>query len=85
MSHVETYREKDFARHNMRPGITGLAQINGRNTISWTHRYDYDLFYVRRHNFKIDASIILKTIVIVISRRGHQSSGDQQRVEKNEE
>lgn len=85
MSHVETYRQKDFARHSVRPGITGLAQTKGRNSISWTHRYDYDSFYVRHYNFKMDAGIMLETISVVIRQYGHQSFGDHKRVENNAE
>ena len=75
-SHVSEYRQRDYARHNIRPGITGLAQINGRNSLTWEERYDYDLMYVSTYNFKLDIFIILKTIAVVLGQDGHNPNGD---------
>jgi lipopolysaccharide/colanic/teichoic acid biosynthesis glycosyltransferase len=75
-SHVSKYRQSDYARHNIRPGITGLAQINGRNSLTWEERYDYDLIYVSTYNFKLDIFIILKTIAVVLGQDGHNPNGD---------
>jgi undecaprenyl phosphate N,N'-diacetylbacillosamine 1-phosphate transferase len=76
-SHVASYREKDFARHNVRPGLTGLAQINGRNSITWECRYNFDLYYVNSYNFYFDAIILMKTIFVVIAQKGFQLYGDK--------
>ena len=54
----------------MRPGLTGLAQINGRNAITWEERFDYDINYVNNVTFLMDLKIIIKTISKVIKREG---------------
>ena len=82
-SHVLEYRKIDYARHNIRPGITGLAQINGRNSLTWEERYDYDLLYVSTYNLKMDIFIILKTIAVVLGQDGHNPNGDIKRADKN--
>ena len=82
-SHVLEYRQCDYARHNIRPGITGLAQINGRNSLTWEKRYDYDLSYVSTYSFKMDIFIILKTIAVVLGQDGHNPNGDLKRADKN--
>jgi undecaprenyl phosphate N,N'-diacetylbacillosamine 1-phosphate transferase len=82
-SHVSEYRQSDYARHNIRPGITGLAQINGRNSLTWEERYDYDLMYVSTYNFKLDIFIILKTVSVVFRHYGHNPNGDPKRADKN--
>lgn len=56
------YNEIEKHRHDVRPGLTGLAQINGRNNLSWEERFDYDIQYVNKITFKTDSIIILKTI-----------------------
>lgn len=55
---------------SMKPGITGLAQVNGRNTLSWEEKLKYDYFYVRHFSLGLDLRIILKTIVVLIARQG---------------
>ena len=54
----------------MRPGITGLAQVKGRNNISWPKRIKYDIEYVKRFNILLDIKIILETVLIVLKRDG---------------
>ena len=61
-------------RHDVKPGITGLAQINGRNAISWTKKFKYDLFYVRNYSFLIDLKILFITCKRVILRNGINES-----------
>lgn len=56
------YNEFEKHRHDVRPGLTGLAQINGRNNLSWEERFNYDIQYVNKITFKGDSIIILKTI-----------------------
>ena len=69
-SHFFRYTERQKRRLDVLPGITGLAQVNGRNTIPWTKRIDYDLMYIDRINFLLDLKIIYKTFSIVFSGRG---------------
>ena len=64
------YTERERARHSVRPGLTGLAQIHGRNNIrSWEERFAYDLQYVDRCSFCMDCAIIAKTVVNVVQRK----------------
>lgn len=60
--------EQQRQRHNVRPGLTGLAQINGRNNISWEQKFEYDLKYVNKITFLGDCRIIFKTVGKVLSR-----------------
>lgn len=62
------YNEKERIRHCVRPGLTGLAQINGRNIISWEERFSYDIEYVKNISFKLDILILLKTVIKVLRR-----------------
>jgi len=60
-------------RHAVRPGITGLAQTEGRNLLSWEAKFDYDIHYVENHNFLIDMRILFKTFLQVIKGVGVRS------------
>lgn len=60
------YTDEENRRHEVRPGLTGLAQINGRNSTSWKSRFRYDVEYVDNISFKKDIQIILKTILVVL-------------------
>ena len=62
------YTEEERHRHDVRPGLTGLAQINGRNTVNWEERFQYDLDYINNISFKEDTKIILRTVKKVIKR-----------------
>lgn len=62
------YNEKEKHRHDVRPGLTGLAQINGRNTLNWEERFKYDIEYVNTITFMNDFKIFLKTIYRVFKR-----------------
>lgn len=62
------YTEKERQRHSVRPGLSGLAQINGRNSLSWTERFQYDVCYVQNLSFKNDMVIVLQTIRKVFKR-----------------
>lgn len=64
--YLDYYTEEERHRHDVRPGLTGLAQVNGRNAISWERRFGYDLEYVKNIAFMTDVKIILKTIVKVV-------------------
>jgi len=74
--YLPLYSVRQARRHNVKPGITGWAQINGRNTISWEDKFDYDLWYVDNQSFLLDIKIILLTIVKVISSDGVSAHGE---------
>lgn len=76
IQYLSLYNEKQKRRHEVKPGITGWAQVNGRNTISWEQKFDYDVWYVDNLNFLLDVKIIWLTISKVfkfenISADGH--------------
>ncbi len=62
------YTEEEHHRHDVTPGLTGLAQINGRNNITWEEKFAYDLEYIRNMSFSQDLKIMIKTIMKVIKR-----------------
>lgn len=68
VKYLPLYNEKQKHRHDVRPGLTGLAQVNGRNAISWEDKFKYDIEYAQNINFFIDLRIVLKTILKVINR-----------------
>ena len=72
--YLPLYNEKQRLRHSVRPGITGLAQVNGRNAISWQEKFDLDAQYVRTLSFLVDMNILFKTVVKVIRRSDIQSN-----------
>ena len=65
VKYLPYYTEKEHRRHNVRPGLTGLAQVNGRNNLNWDKRFALDVEYVDNISFSLDIKIILKTIVQV--------------------
>lgn len=80
VEYLGLYSEDQFKRHLIKPGVTGWAQINGRNTISWEEKFAYDLWYVQHYNFFLDLKILLRTFFNVIggkgvSQQGHVSMG----------
>jgi sugar transferase EpsL len=68
--YLKRYNEEQLRRHDVLPGITGWAQINGRNVQSWEQRFSYDVWYVKNWSMWLDLKIIFKTIVIVLKREG---------------
>ena len=71
------YTEEENHRHDVRPGLTGLAQINGRNALGWEQRFAYDLEYVNHCTFLMDLEIIGMTLGKVLKRSGTLSGADQ--------
>ncbi len=63
------YTDRERKRHTVRPGITGWAQVNGRNTINWDERLELDVKYVENLSFKLDCVILIKTIQNVILKK----------------
>jgi lipopolysaccharide/colanic/teichoic acid biosynthesis glycosyltransferase len=70
VKYLPLYNEEQKHRHDVRPGLTGLAQINGRNTISWEQKFQYDLEYIKGISFFSDFKIIFKTIKKVFIKEG---------------
>ncbi len=75
MEYLPLYSPEQARRHDVRPGITGWAQVNGRNSISWEQKLDYDVWYVDHRSLMLDLRIILKTAVAVVRREGISGSG----------
>lgn len=76
VKYLPLYNEAQKHRHDVRPGITGWAQVNGRNDISWEKKFELDLFYVKNCSFALDAKIALMTMVRVFQRSGISKSGN---------
>ena len=74
--YLKLYSSKESKRHNVKPGITGLAQINGRNEISWEKKFEYDILYIDNLSLFLDLKIFLLTIIKVIKRKGINSKNN---------
>ncbi len=72
--YLPLYNEVQKKRHNVRPGITGWAQVNGRNAISWSQKFNYDVWYVNNVSFLLDIKIILLTLKKVVMREDINSN-----------
>jgi len=75
--YLELYSPEQARRHEVRPGITGWAQVNGRNTISWTEKFKLDVWYVDHCSFLLDIKILWKTVINVLTHKGIDSGGDK--------
>ena len=67
---VEQYNDFQKKRLLMKPGVTGLAQVNGRNSISWPERIQYDVQYVENYSLGLDLKILIKTFLVVLKQEG---------------
>lgn len=74
--YLSRYNEHQARRHEVRPGFTGLAQVHGRNAISWEEKFDWDVKYVDNITFLGDWKIIFKTVTTVLKREGISAAGD---------
>src|SRR5690625_4534854 len=70
LEYLPLYTEEQRIRHQVKPGITGLAQVNGRNAITWEERFKMDTWYVKNRTIRLDLKILLLTILKVIKREG---------------
>ncbi len=74
--YLSLYSEEQRKRHQVKPGITGWAQVNGRNTISWEQKFEYDVWYVNHLSFRLDLNILISTLKKVIIREGISDEGE---------
>ncbi|MEO6670576.1 MAG: sugar transferase [Ferruginibacter sp.] len=75
LNYLPLYNERQKRRHLVRPGITGWAQVNGRNAISWQQKFEYDVWYVENQSFTLDLRIIFITISHIIARKDISQTG----------
>ena len=75
VEYLKYYNKKERHRHDVRPGLTGLAQVNGRNAQTWEERFKYDIEYTKNVTFINDIKIIFKTILVVFKREGINEEG----------
>ena len=76
MEYLPLYNEQQAKRHNVRPGITGYAQVNGRNAISWEKKFELDTWYVENRSLWLDFKIMLKTVQKVLSKDDISAEGE---------
>ncbi len=70
MDYLSLYSDRQARRHEVRPGITGWAQINGRNALSWEEKFELDVWYVDNQSLWLDIKILFKTVLQVLKRDG---------------
>ena len=76
VEYLERYNDEQKRRHNVRPGITGWAQVNGRNAISWEEKFRYDVEYVDNLTFFLDVKIVFLTIKKIVVKEGISQEGN---------
>ncbi len=76
VKYLPLYNEQQKHRHDVKPGLTGLAQVNGRNAITWEKKFEYDVEYVNHLSFALDCKIFFQTIKAVLKREGISSATD---------
>ncbi|WP_448920233.1 sugar transferase [Eubacterium sp.] len=73
VEYIPRYNEHQHRRHEVRPGLSGWAQVNGRNTVSWEDKFDMDVHYVDNYSFAMDVKILFMTVLNVLKREGISS------------
>lgn len=76
VQYLDRYTAEQARRHEVRPGVTGLAQVSGRNALTWDDKFAKDVEYVDRRSLRLDASIICRTVAQVLNRDGISADGD---------
>jgi lipopolysaccharide/colanic/teichoic acid biosynthesis glycosyltransferase len=76
MEYLPLYTSDQWRRHTVRPGVTGLAQISGRNAIDWDEKFRLDTWYVDHHSLTLDFKILMLTLLRVVQRHGISAAGD---------
>jgi len=77
MAYLPLYNERQKRRHDVRPGVTGWAQVNGRNNLSWQEKFEMDIWYVENQSFLLDLKILAMTVKKVLKREGITSQGQE--------
>ena len=85
VKYLPYYTEEEHHRHDVRPGLTGLAQVNGRNTVSWTERFQYDLTYISEVSMWTDLNILVRTAKKVLKKEDILSGAEMQMQNLDEE
>ena len=87
VDYIPLYNEEQRKRHNVRPGLTGYAQVYGRNSLTWQDKFEKDVYYVDNISFAMDIKVLLKTVAVVLKREGISSdtSATMERFEGNKE
>lgn len=75
MEYLQRYTPQQARRHEVRPGLTGLAQVRGRNSTTWAERFDLDVWYVDNHSARLDLSILARTVCTLVRRDGIAADG----------
>ena len=75
VQYLDRYTPEQRRRHEVRPGITGWAQINGRNTLTWDEKFDFDLWYVENVSLRTDLAILFRTVAQVLGQSGISAEG----------
>jgi lipopolysaccharide/colanic/teichoic acid biosynthesis glycosyltransferase len=75
IEYLPRYSARQARRHAVRPGVTGWAQVNGRNALSWNEKFEHDVWYVDNRSFGLDLKILWRTLAAVLTRRGISSDG----------
>jgi lipopolysaccharide/colanic/teichoic acid biosynthesis glycosyltransferase len=73
--YLPRYTAVQRRRHEVKPGITGLAQVKGRNSLTWDHKFELDVQYADRCSFRVDLGILLMTLITIVRREGISQSG----------
>ncbi|MHB2153603.1 sugar transferase [Calditrichota bacterium GD2] len=76
VKYLPYYTKRQARRHEVKPGITGLAQVNGRNKLTWEEKFELDVYYVDSYNFLMDMKILILTLIKVLKREGINYSND---------
>ncbi len=74
--YLDRYTPEQARRHDVKPGLTGWAQVNGRNALSWEDKFELDIWYVDHYSLRLDAQILLRTVWKVVRRDGISHAGD---------
>lgn len=76
VKYLSRYNSQQRRRHDVRPGLTGWVQVNGRNALNWEQKFEFDIWYVDHQSFRLDLQILFRTVWQVASRQGISSPGD---------
>ena len=82
VEYLNKYTATQMRRHEVLPGISGLAQVKGRNNLTWNSKFRYDVFYVEHIGWRIDLMILLATVKVVLLRSGFRSHGEDKKFGK---